>query len=106
MDYNLSINAFCGNHVQPNSFKDISGIADLCNTIKQETSQASYALQLYTQGGKGPVKYYQDKIVDYASDRVGQPDNGSATIADLQFVDEFKPDFRPDLVNSHPRLAG
>ncbi|MCW8444782.1 hypothetical protein OQJ05_12055 [Fluoribacter gormanii] len=89
---------FIGNHTQAKLFVDIPNIAELYNSIKSEHPQAAY-LQVYTQGGMGPVRYSSKELCDYKTDIFEQEKNGTvqvcADLKDLQFVDEFKPDFHP-----------
>ncbi|KTC80193.1 hypothetical protein Lche_2213 [Legionella cherrii] len=90
---------FVANHTQAKLFSDIPQIAELCNSIKSEHPQAAYLLQVYTQGGMGPVRYCSKELCDYKTDIYEQEKNGTvqvcAELSDLQFVDEFKPDFHP-----------
>lgn len=83
---------FIANHTQAYSFEDIPVLADLANKIKVNYPET---LQLYTQGGKGKVRYYLDKQINYNTDSYGMEFNGTFKIVpkleDLQQIDQFKP---------------
>lgn len=62
---------YIANHTQAYSLADIPFIAKLYNDIKRhfhDSPENAKLLQLYTQGGDGPITYYLDTIYDERSE--------------------------------------
>lgn len=88
---------FIGNHTQAYSLADIPRIAQTYNKIKKDHPNAS-ALQLYTQGGTGRVRFYGEKLYDEKTSGVLTPFESEnfedfytcASVANLKNYSEFQ----------------